>query len=189
MTPDFTPYIRTGEQIMWQGESHKEGPPADPKEFIGMRVFSAVWTLFSGLIFGVVFFTVFDSTQKVNTGTKIVCVLAGLLFIGAGAAMFAATLIFRKEYYCLTDRRFIRMSEKGAIKQQSDLGHVLSAELTGMKNGYGSILMKTDIVHRSYSNGHHHTNREYWKMRGVDRPEECFRMLTGILQINDEFKQ
>ena len=56
------------------------------------------------------------------------------------------------------------------------------------KNGYGSILMKTDLVHTTHSNGHTHTHRTYWSMRGIQEPAECYRLLTGILQINDEYR-
>ena len=172
---------------MWQGESHKDGPPADTRANSSMRLFAVVWTLISGGMFGFIIFTENGNT-RMKGGAWAAVIACGILFVGIGIGLFVSTLRFRHEYYCITDKRFIRMNDKGVMQQQSDLSHILSAELTGMKNGYGSIAMKTDIVHHHHTNGHYHTNREYWKMQGVEQPAECFRMLTGILQINDEYR-
>ena len=51
MTPDFTPYLMAGEQIMWQGESHKEGPPMNPKETGSTRLFGIIWTIMTSMMF------------------------------------------------------------------------------------------------------------------------------------------
>ena len=188
MDVDFTPFLMSGEQLMWQGESHKEGPPANASSTRSTRLFSVIWTLISALLFG--FIIVQSIIEKTPLSGKAWAAVIGcaILFVGIGIGLFISTFHYKQEYYCLTDKRFLVMTEKGVIDKAGELSHILSAELTAVKNGYGSILMKTDLVHTTHSNGHTHTHRTYWSMRGIQEPAECYRLLTGILQINDEYR-
>ena len=181
MKPDFTPYIMAGEEIMWQGESHKEGPPADPKGARGTKFFGILWSVLSALIFIPVIFL----TGDLKGSAFWVTVGMAVLFIGIGIGLFFSTKYYKQEYYCLTDRRLLVMDTKNILTIR-DLFHIQGAELTGIQNGYGSILMRTDITHRHRTNGHYHTTREMWSMRGVEEPAECYRILTSVLMVNSE---
>ncbi|MBR6045384.1 MAG: hypothetical protein IKP47_07105 [Ruminococcus sp.] len=181
MIPDFTPYLMAGEQLMWQGESHKDGPAPQASGSHSLLLFAVIWTLMSALIFGVVFMT---SGSELKGGTLAATIIGAVLFIGIGVWLFIYTFHFTHEYYALTDKRFLCMSEKGVMIHQSELCRVVSAELVGIKNGCGSIVMRTDITHRRRVNGHTHTTRECWSMRGVEEPSECYRILTSVLALN-----
>ena len=183
MTPDFTLYLMAGEQIMWQGESHKEGPAADPKNSRGTRFFGIMWTFLTSMMFiPMIFFT----PDLLGTA-KIVSVFMAVIFIGIGIAFICYSFHYKHEYYCITDRRFLVMDDKNRLSIH-ELFHIRTAELTGITGNYGSILMITDIVHRHRSNGHTHTTRERWGMRGVENPSECYRILTSVLMLNEEEK-
>ena len=187
MEPDFTPFLMTGEQLMWQGKSHKEGPPSNAASTRSTRMFGIIWTVISALMFG---FMIVQSTDnsKINGKAWAAIIVCAVLFVGIGIGLIVSTFYYKQEYYCLTDKRFLVMTEKGVLDKAGELSHILSAELTAIKNGYGSILMKTDIVHYTHSKGHSHSHRTYWSMRGIEEPAECYRLLTGILQINDEYR-
>lgn len=187
MKPDFAPFLMADEQIMWQGESHKEGPPANAASTRSTRLFSVIWTLISALMFGYIIFQSLDNKGMSGKAWAGIIVSA-VIFVGIGIGLYASTYHYKQEYYCLTDKRFLVMTEEGVLDKAGELSHILSAELTAIKNGYGSILMKTDIVHYSHSNGHSHSHRTYWSMRGIEEPSECYRLLTGVLQINDEYR-
>lgn len=187
MEPDFEPFLMAGEQIMWQGKSHREGPPANAASTRSTRMFSIIWTVISAVLFG---FTIIQSIGNTKMNGKAWAAIIGcaVLFVGIGIGIYASTFYYRQEYYCITDKRFLMMTENGVLSTAGELSHILSAELTAIKNGYGSILMKTDMVHYSHTNGHSHSHRTYWSMRGIQDPAECYRMLTGVLQINDEYR-
>lgn len=187
MTPDFTPFLMSGEQLMWQGQSHKDGPPANPASTRSTRMFGIIWTVITALLFGfIIFQTIGDS--KMNGKAWAAIIGCAVLFVGVGIGLIISTFHYKQEYYCITDKRFLVMTEKGVIDKSGELSHILSAELTAIKNGYGSIIMKTDLVHYTHSNGRSHSHRTYWTMRAIEEPAECYRLLTGILQINDEYR-
>ena len=177
----------SGEQIMWQGESHKEGPPANARSTRSTRMFSVIWTVISALLFGSI---IAQSVGNEGMKGKAWAAMIGcaVLFVGIGIGIFISTYHYRQEYYCLTDKRFLVMTVQGEIATSGELSHILSAELTSIRNGFGSIVMKTDLVHYTHSNGHSHSHRTYWSMRGIQEPAECYRLLTGVLQINDEYR-
>ncbi|MBR6873552.1 MAG: hypothetical protein IKN17_08630 [Ruminococcus sp.] len=185
MEHDFTPYLMAGEQIMWQGKSHKEGPPVVMRSSGNVKAFAIIWLLMcSGMFIPVIFLQISELSGGVLAGF----IVMFIVFEGLGIWLLIYAVHYTQEYYCITDKRFIVMLEDGRISMSSELSHVLSAEITGIENGYGTISMKTDIVRHTRIRGHRHTMREYWSMRGVDDPSECFRILTGILQINDEYR-
>lgn len=166
---------------MWQGESHKDGPPADPKNSRGTRFFGIIWTILSTLMFIPMIFL----TPDLKGAGFWSAVIMAIVFVGIGVGMIIASFHYKQEYYCLTDRRFLSMDAKMQITNR-ELFHIRSAQITGMKNGYGSILMTTDIKHSSRSNGHYHTYHEVWTMRGVETPSECYRILTSLLMVNED---
>ncbi|MBR6102246.1 MAG: hypothetical protein IKP95_07450 [Ruminococcus sp.] len=180
---DFSPYIAADEELLWQGESHKEGPAPQASGSNSMLLFAVIWTVMTVLIFGIVFIS---SGNELRGGTMAAAVIGAAVFIGLGAWLFYYTFHFTHEYYALTDKRFLRMSDKGEIVQQSELYHAVSAELLGIKNGYGTIKIKTGVVHRLRVKGHTHTTREFWAMRGIEGADEFYKLFTGLLQIIKE---
>ena len=181
MTPDFTPYLMSGEQIMWQGESHKEGPAADLRNTRGTRLFAVIWIIITSMIFIPVIFL----TKDLKGAGLASMIGMTVVFIGIGVGLLIYSFHYKQEYYCLTDRRFLSMNASFQIRNR-DLYHVKTAQITGISNGYGSILMTTDIVHHSRTNGHYHTYHETWSIRGVQDVSECYRILTSILMINED---
>lgn len=184
---DFSPFLMTGEQIAWQGESHKDCPPANAAQNRSTRFFGILWTVLTIFIFGMMIFTSVG-TKGMKGSALITIILCSVLFVGVGIGLIVSTFIYKHEYFCITDKRFLVMSEKGIISTSGELTHILSAELTAISSGYGSILMTTDIIHYTHSKGRTHSHRTYWSMRGISEPEECYRLLTGILQIFDEYR-
>lgn len=175
----------SGEQIMWQGKSHKEGPPVVIRSSGNVKLFAILWLLMCSAIFIPVFFL---QINDLGGSALAAMIIMFIVFMGLGIFLLVYAVHYTQEYYCVTDKRFIVMLEDGSIKISSELSHVQSAELTGIENGYGSIVMKTDIYRYVRTNGHRHRVRQVWSMRGVENPSECFRILTGVLQINDEYR-
>jgi len=181
MTPDFTPYLMAGEQIMWQGESHKEGPPMNPKETGSTRLFGIIWTIMTSMMFIPIIFL----TEDLKGSALLASIAMAVIFIGVGIGLIVYSGHYKHEYYCLTDRRFLVLNDSMQISNY-DFCHIRSAQISGIKNGYGSILMYTDIIHRTRTNGHYHSHHVSWGMRGIENPSECYRILTSLLIVNED---
>ena len=185
MTPDFTPYLMHDEQIMWQGESHKEGPIGSDRDSRSTRFFGILWTVMTTLMFVPMIF-IQRGDNSMSTGAWAVVIIMAVIFIGVGIGLIVSTFVFRHEFYCLTDRRLIIMSDKGSIKETGELIKARSAELVAIENGFGTIVIVTNIIHYTHSKGHRHSHRVRWKIISVENPIECFRILTALISLNTE---
>lgn len=190
MNIDFTPYLMADEQIMWQGQSHKQGAPADRETKTG-RFMGILWTIISlGLFSSVLYYTADDPQMDATARTAII--IMGIIFVGVGIGVTISNFYIPIEYYCITDKRFLLMNKKGDMKGTGELSRVRRAEISGIRNNLGTIVMYTNIKHyhhTAHNHAHHHhstTTTEKWKIIAVENPSECYRILTSILLLNEQ---
>ena len=185
MTPDFTQYLMHDEQIMWQGESHREGPVGSDRESRSIRFFGILWTALTAMMFIPMIIMQWND-KSMSTGVWAIIIVMVVIFVGVGIGLTVSSFVFRHEFYCLTDRRLIIINEKGTVKVTGELIKARSAELAAIKNNFGTIIITTNIIHYTHSKGHRHAHRVRWKIVSVEEPSECFRILTSLISLNTE---
>lgn len=177
MIYDFTPQLIEGEQILWQGESHRDGPHADPHQTSMLRIGGFVWILIMLLISALMLLANdFDVTREPSTFVTLA------IFLCIGIGLIIGSFYYKHEYYCLTDKRIIRLNSKRGTKHVYHLEILRRAKLMGTKNGYGSIMVR-GLVIRAYHNNEYRTRRRRitFYLRGVEKYSECYSILTSLL--------
>ena len=183
MEPDFSQFLLNGEELMWQGERHPEGPPPNSQDPRSVRFFAIVWTLLCCLIFGLSGATMFTA-KNTNTADVLSILAFGLIFIGVGVALFCSSFVKKKEYYALTDRRFLIYYPKNGRVESHDLKDVVGVRIVGQKDIYGTLCLDTGLTKRVRSNKHWRTVKVCWYMVGIEETQKVFALVTGLLDIN-----
>lgn len=181
MQPDMKQYLLDGEELMWEGQSHKEGPDPSSANRISTRVFSIIWLISCCAMFSIPIFVMQDQMQ--GKEDKIALYAFAAIFILVGVVLFISSFKTDNRYYALTDRRFLEQKKDGTLLSH-ELRAVIGTQFVGIKNGYGTIVLETGDTERVYRNKHWRTVQIKWYLKGVEEPNKVFQLVNNLIEIN-----